>query len=323
LQGGAAAFTSCPILTIVRAGDILIDRKSFREYRNGASDGRLDPTNACLARGNRGSQSRMERPMNRLAGLFMAFAVALAAVPAPAAAQDKSLTVFAAASMKNALDEIDAAYTAKSGVKITVSYAASSALAKQIEQGAPADVFISADTDWMDYAASKKTINESSRVNLLGNSIVLIAPRDTKVDNVSIGPGFDLAKLSGDGRIATGDVKSVPVGKYAKAALEKLGSWQAAESKFAMADSVRAALTLVARGEAALGIVYSTDAKVEPGVKIVGTFPADSHPAILYPVAATTTAKPEASDYLAFLRSTAAKTIIEKYGFKFLVSPST
>jgi molybdate transport system substrate-binding protein len=265
----------------------------------------------------------MERPMNRLAGLLVAFAVSLAAIPAPAAAQDKSLTVFAAASMKNALDEIDAAYTAKTGVRITVSYAASSALAKQIEQGAPADVFISADTDWMDYAASKKTINESSRVNLLGNSIVLIAPRDTKVDNVSIGPGFDLAKLAGDGRIATGDVKSVPVGKYAKAALEKLGSWQAAESKFAMADSVRAALTLVARGEAALGIVYATDAKVEPGVKIVGTFPADSHSAILYPVAATTTAKPEASDYLAFLRSTAAKTILEKYGFKFLVSPST
>ena len=171
--------------------------------------------------------------MNRLAGLFLAFAVSLAAIPTPAAAaaQDKSLTVFAAASMKNALDEIDAAYTAKSGIKITVSYAASSALAKQIEQGAPADVFISADTDWMDYATSKKTINESSRVNLLGNSIVLIAPKDSKVDNVNIGPGFDLAKLAGDGRIATGDVKSVPVGKYAKAALEKLGSWQAAESE--------------------------------------------------------------------------------------------
>jgi molybdate transport system substrate-binding protein len=264
----------------------------------------------------------MERPMNRLAGLFLAFAVSLAAISA-SAAQDKSLTIFAAASMKNALDEIDAAYAAKSGVKITVSYAASSALAKQIEQGAPADVFISADTDWMDYATSKKTINESSRVNLLGNSIVLIAPKDSKVDNVSIGPGFDLAKLAGDGRIATGDVKSVPVGKYAKAALEKLGSWQAVESKFAMAESVRAALTLVARGEAVLGIVYSTDAKVEPGVKIVGTFPADSHPAIVYPVAATTTAKPEASEYLAFLRSTAAKTVLEKYGFKFLVSPST
>ena len=155
--------------------------------------------------------------------------------------------------MKNALDEIDAAYTAKSGVKITVSYAASSALAKQIEQGAPADVFISADTDWMDYAIGKKNINEPSRVNLLGNSIVLIAPKDSKVDNVNIGAGFDLAKLAGDGKIATGDVKSVPVGKYAKAALEKLGSWQAAEPKFAMAESVRAALTLVARGEAVLG----------------------------------------------------------------------
>jgi molybdate transport system substrate-binding protein len=319
----AAAFTSCPILTIVRAGDILIDRKSSREYRNGASDGCLNPPNACFARGNRGSQSCMERPMNRLAGLLVAFAVSLAAVPAPAAAQDKSLTVFAAASMKNALDEIDAAYTAKTGVRITVSYAASSALAKQIEQGAPADVFISADTDWMDYATSKKTIDESSRVNLLGNSIVLIAPKDSKVDNVGIAAGFDLAKLAGDGRIATGDVKSVPVGKYAKAALEKLGAWQAVESKFAMAESVRAALTLVARGEAVLGIVYATDAKVEPGVRIVGTFPADSHPAIIYPVAATTTAKPETADYLAFLRSTAAKTILEKYGFKFLVSPST
>jgi len=261
--------------------------------------------------------------MNRLAGLFLAFTVSLAAIPSPAAAQDKSLTIFAAASMKNALDEIHAAYPAKTRVKINVSFAASSALAKQIEQGAPADVFISADTDWMDYATSKKTINESSRVNLLGNSIVLIAPRDSKVDNANIGPGFDLAKLADDGRIATGDVKSVPVGKYAKAALEKLGAWQAAEPKFAMAESVRAALTLVARGEAALGIVYSTDAKVEPGVKIVGTFPADSHPAIIYPVAATTTAKGETSDYLTFLRSTAAKTILEKHGFKFLISPST
>jgi molybdate transport system substrate-binding protein len=260
--------------------------------------------------------------MSRLAGILAAFVILLGAADAPAAAQDKTLTVFAAASMKNALDEIDAAYTAKSGVRITVSYAASSALARQIEQGAPADVFISADTDWMDYGIGKKNINEASRVNLLGNSIVLIAPKDSKIDNVNVGPGFDLAKLAGDGRIAAGDVKSVPVGKYARAALEKLGSWQAAEPKFAMTDNVRAALTLVVRGEAALGIVYSTDAKVEPGVKIVGTFPADSHPAIVYPVAATTTAIPQASDYLAFLRSTAAKTVFEKYGFKFLVSPS-
>jgi len=261
--------------------------------------------------------------MFRIAKLFTALVVLLGAALSPAAAEDKTITVFAAASMKNALDEIDAAYTAKTGVKFTLSYAASSVLAKQIEQGAPADVFVSADTDWMDYATARKTINEPTRVNLLGNSIVLIAPKDSEINNVTIAPGFDLAKLAGDGKIATGDVKSVPVGKYAKAALEKLGAWQAAEPKFAMAESVRAALTLVARGEAALGIVYSTDAKVEPGVKIVGTFPADSHPAIIYPVAATATAKPETNDYLAFLRSTAAKTILEKYGFKFLVSPTT
>src|SRR5690349_22924166 len=261
--------------------------------------------------------------MYRFAGIFSAFVILFGAAHSPAAAQDKTVTVFAAASMKNALDDIDAAYTAKTGVKITVSYAASSALAKQIEQGAPADVFISADTDWMDYAIGKKTINEPTRVNLLGNSIVLIAPKDSKIDNVAIAQGFDLAKLAGDGRIATGDVKSVPVGKYAKAALEKLGAWQAAEPKFAMAESVRAALALVSRGEAVLGIVYSTDAKVEPGVKIVGTFPADSHPPIIYPVAATATAKPEAKDYLDFLRSQAAKTVLEKYGFNYLLKPTS
>lgn len=261
--------------------------------------------------------------MSRISGLLTAFMILAGAALSPVAAEDKTITVFAAASMKNALDEIDAAYTAKTGVKFSVSYAASSVLAKQIEQGAPADVFVSADTDWMDYAISKKTINEATRVNLLGNSIVLIAPKESRIDHVDVAQGFDLAKLAGDGRIATGDVKSVPVGKYAKAALEKLGAWQAAEPKFAMAESVRAALTLVARGEAALGIVYSTDAKVEPGVKTIGTFPAASHPAIVYPVAATTTAKGETSDYLAFLRSAAAKAIFEKYGFKFLVSPTT
>jgi molybdate transport system substrate-binding protein len=261
--------------------------------------------------------------MHRLAGFFVALSILFGSTHSSALAQDKNLTVFAAASMKNALDDIDAAYTAKTGVKIAASYAASSALAKQIEQGAPADIFASADTDWMDYAINKKNINEPTRVNLLGNSIVLIAPKDSTIDNVTIGQGFDLAKLAGDGKVATGDVKAVPVGKYAKAALEKLGAWQLAEPKFAMAESVRAALTLVARGEAALGIVYSTDAKVEPGVKIVGTFPANSHPPIIYPVAATTTAKTEAADYLAFLRTSAAKAIFEKYGFKFLVSPTT
>ena len=175
--------------------------------------------------------------------------------------------------MKNALDDVNAAFTKATGIKVVASYAASSALMKQIEQGAPADVFASADLDWMDYGAQKKLIKDDTRVNLLGNRLVLIAPKDSKIGNVTIAPGFDLAKLAGDGRIATGDVRAVPVGKYAKAALEKLGAWAAAEPKFAMAENVRAALALVARGEAVLGIVYETDAKVEPNVKIVGRLP--------------------------------------------------
>ena len=153
-------------------------------------------------------------------------------------AQEKTLTAFVAASLKNALDDINAAYTRKTGIKIAASFGASSTLARQIEQGAPADVFISADLEWMDYAVASKTINEATRVNLLGNKLVLIAPKDSVVGNVSIGQGFDLARLAGDGRIATGDVQSVPVGKYAKAALEKLGSWTAASSKFASSSSV-------------------------------------------------------------------------------------
>jgi molybdate transport system substrate-binding protein len=261
--------------------------------------------------------------MHRFAKILVALIVMCGVASPPAFADEKGLTVFAAASMKNALDDVDAAYTAKTSVKVAASYAASSTLAKQIDQGAPADVFLSADTDWMDYAAKQKTIKVDTRSNLLGNSIVLIAPKDSKIDNVTISPGFDLAKLAGQGRIATGDVNSVPVGKYAKAALEKLGAWEAAAPKFAMAESVRAALTLVARGEAGLGIVYATDAKVEPEVKVVGTFPADSHPPIIYPVAATTSAGPSAASYLAFLHTQAAKTIFEKYGFTFLVRPSS
>lgn len=272
--------------------------------------------------------------MRRLSPVLIAlaaFAFSTPALPqdasksAAAASQTagKTLTVFAAASMKNALDDVNAAYTAASGVKVTPSYAASSALAKQLEQGAPADVFISADVAWMDYALEKKSMNDTTRVNLLGNKIVLIAPKDSRIDNVTIAQGFDLAKLAGDGKIATGDVQSVPVGKYAKAALEKLGSWDAAASKFAMADNVRAALILVARNEAVLGIVYETDAKVEPGVKIVGTFPQESYPAVTYPVAATAAANGNANGYLAFLRSQTARSIFEKYGFSFLIKPTS
>ncbi|HYA04635.1 MAG TPA: molybdate ABC transporter substrate-binding protein [Xanthobacteraceae bacterium] len=257
--------------------------------------------------------------------LVAAFAAVFAcAAPAhPAQAQDKSITVFAAASMKNALDDVDAAFTKKAGVRVVASYDASSALMKQIEGGAPADVFVSADLQWMDYGAERKLIKDDTRVNLLGNELVLIAPKDSKIDNVTIAPGFDLAKLAGDGRIATGDVKAVPVGIYAKAALEKLGAWATVEPKMAMTANVRAALILVARGEAPLGIVYSTDAKVEPGVRIVGVFPADSHPPIIYPVAATTAAKPEATAYLDYLRSQAAKSVFESYGFTYLIKPTS
>jgi molybdate transport system substrate-binding protein len=261
--------------------------------------------------------------MRRLARVLAAFTLLCGSALSPAIAQDKRLLIFAAASMKNALDEVDAAYTTKTGVKIVASYAASSTLAKQIERGAPADIFLSADADWMNYSIGRKDIDAGTRLNLLGNSIVLIAPKDSKLDNVAIGPGVDLAGLAGDGKIAVGDVKAVPAGKYAKAAMQKLGAWQAAEPRLAMAESVRAALTLVARGEAVLGIVYATDAKFETGVKILGTFPADSHPPIIYPVAATATANAEAADYLAFLRSSQAKTTFEKYGFTFLIRPSS
>lgn len=257
----------------------------------------------------------------RLAAALAAL-LAIAFTAHSAAAQQKSITVFAAASMKNALDDADAAFSKTSGVKVVASYDASSALIKQIEAGAPADVFVSADLKWMDYGVEKKVINSATRVNLLGNTLVLIAPKDSKIGNVTIGPGFDLAKLAGDGRIATGDVKAVPVGLYAKEALEKLGVWASVESKMAMTSNVRAALILVARGEAPLGIVYSTDAKVEPGVKVVGTFPENTHPPIIYPVAATTNAKPDATGYLAFLRSSAARTIFERYGFAVLAPAS-
>jgi molybdate transport system substrate-binding protein len=255
--------------------------------------------------------------------VLAAFAVAITALVVQAdAAEEKSITVFAAASMKNALDEVDSLFTAQSGVKVVASYAASSSLMKQIEQGAPADVFLSADIDWMDYGIKHNLIKNDSREDLLGNRLVLIAPKDSKIGNVTIAPGFDLAALAGSGRIATGDVRAVPAGLYAKAALEKLGIWSSVESKIAMAENVRAALVLVARGEAPLGIVYETDAKVDPSVKIVGVFPDDSRPPIVYPVAMTKDAKPDAAQYLAFLTTPEAKAVFERYGFRVLAKPT-
>ncbi|MFY9686053.1 MAG: molybdate ABC transporter substrate-binding protein [Pseudolabrys sp.] len=252
---------------------------------------------------------------------FVSFLAILAGAPQPLMAQEQ-IMVFAAASLKNALDDTNAAFTKATGVKTTTSYAASSALAKQIEQGAPAEVFISADLQWMDYLGERKLIKPDSRINLLGNKLVLIAPADSKIANVAIGQGFDIAKLAGSGRIAVADVNAVPAGRYAKGALEKLGSWAAAEPKLAQAENVRATLAFVARDETPIGIVYETDAKVEPKVKIIGAFPDGSHPPVTYPVAATASAtKQSVSQYLHFLRTPAAKAIFEKYGFSFLIKP--
>jgi molybdate transport system substrate-binding protein len=238
----------------------------------------------------------------------------LAAISMPAMAADK-ITVFAAASMKNALDNADVAFNKETGKDVTVSYAASSALAKQLEGGAPADVFISADLDWMDYVAKKKLIKDDTRKNLLGNQIVLVAPKD-KAKPVDIKEGMDLAGLLGDGRLAMGQVDSVPAGKYGKAALEKLKLWSSVENKVAGAESVRAALLLVSRGEAPYGIVYQTDAAADPGVAIVGTFPEDSHPPIIYPVALTAgSANPDAAAYLEFLKSDKAAEFFKHEGF--------
>jgi molybdate transport system substrate-binding protein len=265
----------------------------------------------------------MDRTMPRIICLFvLASCLVGSALPA-AHAQDRTLTLFAAASLQDALNDINAAYTARTGVKVAASYAASSVLAKQIEQGAPADIFASADIECMTYAIQKKAIDGSTQVNLLANQLVLIAPKESEISNVQIGDGFDLAKLAGNGKIAIGDVRSVPAGEYAKAALQKLGAWDAAAAKFAMAKNVRVALALVARKEVRLGIVYETDAQVEPTVKVVGYFPPDSYPPVIYPFAATLTAKPEAADYLEYLHSSASKHIFDKYGFTFLIRPTS
>lgn len=239
------------------------------------------------------------------------------ALSAPAMAAEK-VTVFAAASLKNALDAINAEWQKESGNAATVSYAASSALAKQIEAGAPADVFISADLAWMDYVADKNLIKDGTRANLLGNRIVLIAPKDNPAP-VEIKKDFDLAGLVGDGRLAMGAVDSVPAGKYGKAALETLGIWPSVEAKVAGAESVRAALALVSRGEAPYGIVYQTDAAADPEVAIVGTFPEDSHKPIIYPIAVLAESKnPAAAAYLDFVKSGKAKALFEHEGFTVL-----
>jgi molybdate transport system substrate-binding protein len=253
----------------------------------------------------------------RSVGRTCLFALLLVCGLATAARADDVL-VFAAASLQNALDDAAAAFHSKTGDGTKISYAASSALAKQIENGAPADLFISADLDWMNYLGQKKLIEDGTRANLLGNKLVLVAPAASNAQ-VEIKPGFALASLLGGGRLAMADPASVPAGKYGKAALEKLGVWDGVQDKVAPAQDVRAALRFVARGEAPLGIVYQTDAAAEPGVKIVGVFPEGSYPPIIYPAALVASSRnPAAAKLLAFLRSPAARPYFEKQGFTVL-----
>ena len=224
------------------------------------------------------------------------------------------MLVFAAASLKTALDAVAGEWRAGTGGRVTISYAASSTLAKQIENGAPADLFISADRDWMDYLQQRELIDPKTRIDMLGNSLVLIAPADSAAQ-VTIARGFPLADMLGDGHLAMGDPDAVPAGRYAKAALSALGVWPQVTGRIAAAENVRAALLLVARGEAPLGIVYRTDAAAEPSVRIVGTFPSDSHPPIVYPMALTIAHGPEAPALAGYLRGPAARTLFEAQGF--------
>ena len=224
-------------------------------------------------------------------------------------------TVLAAASLKDALDEITGQYQKRSGEKIIVSYAASSALARQIENAIPADIFVSADTDWMDYVEKRNLVRAGTRVNLLRNEIVLIAPADSKA-SVTIGPKFPLATLLGDRRLAMGDPDHVPAGKYAKAALEFLGVWPAVADKVARAENVRAALNFVSRGEAPFGIVYRTDAAADANVRVVGVFPANSHAPIVYPAAMLAGGKSAGAEkFFSFLKSPEAVGVFRKHGF--------
>lgn len=229
-----------------------------------------------------------------------------------------TVNVFAAASLKNALDAVSDAWKAEAGKETKNAYAASSALAKQVEQGAPADVFISADLDWMNYLDEKKQIKADTRKVLLGNALVLVATKGSGL-KLELKKGADLAGALAGGRLAVGDVKAVPAGKYAKAALEKLGLWASVEKSLAQSENVRAALALVARGEAKLGIVYATDAKAEKEVEVAGVFPEDSHAPIVYPAAVIVSSKnPDAEAFVTYLSSPKAQEIFTAQGFTIL-----
>ena len=257
------------------------------------------------------SAIRTSRVLTAIVAVILAVTTALTAARE---AQTAPLLVFAAASLQTALDELSPAIERSAGARVRMSYAASSALARQIENDAPADVFISADLDWMNYVAERRLIQPETRVNLVGNTLVLVAPAGRNV-SLKIGPGFPLAAALGQERLAVADPTSVPAGKYAQAALTSLGVWSAVANKIAAAENVRGALLLVSRGEAPLGIVYKTDAVADRGVAVVDTFPASTHPAIVYPAAATAHASAGAARVLAFLRSADARAAFARQGF--------
>jgi molybdate transport system substrate-binding protein len=244
--------------------------------------------------------------------LFPLMAALLFLAGSPACAAD--VTVFAAASLTDALKEIGAAYKQDTGRTVVFSFAASSALARQIEASSGADIFISADTDWMDYLDQKGLIAPGTRVDLLGNVLVLIAPADSPV-KLTIRPHFDLKGALGGGKLALADPNAVPAGKYAKAALMSLGVWDSVAGSVVPAENVRVALAYVAQGEAPLGAVYATDAKAEPRVRVVDAFPAGSYPPVIYPAALVKDAGPAARPFLAYLSSAKARAIFVKDGF--------
>jgi len=246
----------------------------------------------------------------------LACALLVIAMPGRAAdASSSSLVVFGAASLTNVLQDIGADYTRETGQQAQFSFAASSALARQIEAGTRADVFVSADEEWMDYLATRKLIEPKSRHDILINRLVLIAPAQSAI-TLKIAPHFALGAALGKDKLATGDPGSVPVGRYARAALTNLGVWSEVASHIVPTEDVRSALAFVARGETPLGIVYETDARVEKRVRIVDTFPESSHPPITYPVAVIATAKPGAGRFVAYLKSPAARAVFARYGFQ-------
>jgi len=248
----------------------------------------------------------------------MALWLLLFCLPSLAAQTDNPpLIVFAAASLTNALQEVGDGFTKDSSIPVKFSFAASSALARQIENGAPADVFFSADLEWMDYLQTRKLIQVATRHDVLGNQLVLVAPADSKIV-LKIGPHFALAKTLGTGRLATGDPDSVPVGRYAREALTNLGVWNDVEARLVRADSVRSALTFVDRGEASLGIVYATDAKIDNKVRVVDVFPDNTHMPIVYPIAVTAVAKADAIKFVDYVRRSVGDATFKKYGFRAL-----